>query len=73
MPTLTTVSTLQLTFRQNCQKIKALWSLQKSQPMVAKISEPMRAKTPEFRNTAILLLKTISGIKTAALNFGFSY
>lgn len=40
---------------------------------MAKMSKPIRAKTPEFRNIAILLLKAISEIKTAALNFGLLY
>lgn len=34
----------------------------------------MRAKTPVFRNTATIpSLEVIAGIKTAALDFGFSY
>ena len=33
--------------------------------MAGEISEPIRAETPEFRNTAIPLLKAIFGIKTA--------
>lgn len=37
------------------------------------MSKPIGAKTPEFRNIAILLCKAISGIKIAALNFGLSY
>lgn len=38
------------------------------------MSEPMRAETPVFRNAgSIPSLEAISGIKTAALNFGFSY
>ena len=37
------------------------------------MSEPMRAETPEFRTAVIPSLEAISGIRTAALNFGFSY
>lgn len=42
--------------------------------MVVDKSEPMRTETPVFRNAATIpSLEAISEIKTAALDFDFSY
>lgn len=70
----TKVPALQLTPRRSSRKTRPSWSPQKSKPMVPDKPEPTRAQTPVFRNAATIpTLEPIHGIKTAALNFDFSY